>query len=117
VVCDGFTGNVMLKLSEGLARMMRDMIRDAAHTGPRASVGGLLLRPALGRQFAKLDWRETGGSLLMGLNGVALIGHGRSDARAIRSAIRTACQVAATQPTEAIAEGMAKLGELAKVEN
>jgi glycerol-3-phosphate acyltransferase PlsX len=112
VVCDGFTGNVVLKLSEGLARMIRDMISEAAHSGPRAAVGGLLLRPALTQQFARIDWRETGGSLLMGLKGVALIGHGRSDARAIRSAIRTARQIAASKPAEVIAEGMAKLGDL-----
>lgn len=117
VVCDGFTGNVALKLSEGLARMIRDMIRDAAYSNTRAKIGGALLKPALEQQFARIDWRETGGSLLLGLKGVALIGHGRSDARAIRSAIRTARQIAAARPAEAIAEGMAKLGELAKVEN
>ncbi|HEU5369891.1 MAG TPA: phosphate--acyl-ACP acyltransferase, partial [Ktedonobacterales bacterium] len=116
VVCDGYTGNVVLKLSEGLARMIRDMIRDAAYSGTRAKIGGALLKPALEQQFAAIDWRETGGSLLMGLKGVALIGHGRSDARAIRSAVRTARQIAAAQPAEVIAESMAKLGSLAKVE-
>ncbi len=116
VVCDGFTGNVALKLSEGLARMIRDMLRDAAYSSTRAKIGGALLKPALERQFAAIDWRETGGSLLMGLKGVALIGHGRSDARAIRSAVRTARQIAAAQPAEVIAESMAKLGNLAKVE-
>ncbi len=116
VVCDGFTGNVVLKLSEGLARMLREMIREAAYSGTRSKIGGALLKPALERKFAALDWRETGGSLLMGLRGVALIGHGRSDARAIRSAIRTARQIAAAKPTEVIAEGMAKLGGLAEVE-
>ena len=116
VVCDGYTGNVVLKLSEGLARMIRDMIRDAAYSSTRAKIGGVLLKPALERQFAAIDWRETGGSLLIGLKGIALIGHGRSDARAVRSAIRTARQIAASHPTEAIAEGMAKLGELTRVE-
>ena len=117
VVCDGYTGNVVLKLSEGLARMIRDMIRDAAYSSTRAKIGGALLKPALEQQFAAIDWRETGGSLLIGLKGIALIGHGRSDARAVRSAIRTARQIAATHPTEAIAEGMAKLGELTRVES
>ncbi len=116
VVCDGFTGNVVLKLSEGLARMFRDLIKEAAYSGTRAKIGGALLKPALEQRFTALDWRETGGSLLMGLRGVALIGHGRSDARAIRSAIRTARQIAAAKPTDAIAEGLAKLGGLAKVE-
>ena len=116
VVCDGYTGNVVLKLSEGLARMIRDLIKEAAYTNLRSKLGGALLKPALEQQFLHLDWRETGGSLLMGLKGVALIGHGRSDARAIRSAIRTARQIAASKPTEVIAEGMSKLGALAKVE-
>ncbi|HEX6777346.1 MAG TPA: phosphate--acyl-ACP acyltransferase, partial [Ktedonobacterales bacterium] len=116
VVCDGYTGNVVLKLSEGLARMIRDLIKEAAYTNLRSKLGGALLKPALEQQFLHLDWRETGGSLLMGLKGVALIGHGRSDARAIRSAIRTARQIAASKPTDIIAEGMSKLGALAKVE-
>ena len=116
VVCDGFTGNVALKLSEGLARMIRELIREAAYSNARSKIGGMLLKPALEQQFSRLDWRETGGSLLMGLKGVALIGHGRSDARAIRSAIRTARQIAASKPTNAIAEGMTKLGVLAEVE-
>lgn len=116
VVCDGYTGNVVLKLSEGLARMIRDLIKEAAYTNLRSKLGGALLKPALEQQFLHLDWRETGGSLLMGLKGVALIGHGRSDARAIRSAIRTARQIAASKPTDVIAEGMSKLGTLAKVE-
>ncbi len=116
VVCDGFTGNIALKLSEGLARMIRDMLRDAAYTNLRSKVGGALLKPSLEGQFGKLDWRETGGSLLMGLRGAAFIGHGRSDARAIRNALRTARQIAASQPSDVIAEGMAKLGGLAKVE-
>lgn len=117
VVCDGYTGNVVLKLSEGLARMIRDLIKEAAYTNLRSKLGGALLKPALEQHFLHLDWRETGGSLLMGLKGVSLIGHGRSDARAIRSAIRTARQIAASKPTDVIAEGMSKLGTLAKVEN
>lgn len=116
VVCDGYTGNVVLKLSEGLARMIRDMIREAAYTDLRSKIGGALLKPALEAKFKSLDWRETGGSLLMGLKGVALIGHGRSDARAVRSAIKTARQIAASKPTDIIAEGIAKIGALAKVE-
>jgi len=116
VVCDGYTGNVVLKLSEGLARMILELVRDAAYTNLRSKIGGALLKPALDAKRARLDWRETGGSLLMGLRGVALIGHGRSDARAVRSAIKTARQIVASKPTEVIAEGMAKIGALAKVE-
>ncbi len=115
-VCDGYTGNVILKLSEGLARLIRGRIREAVYSDLRSKIGGALLKPALEQQFRDLDWRETGGSLLMGLKGVALIGHGRSDARAIGNAVRTARQIAASNPTEIIAEGMAKLGELVKIE-
>jgi phosphate acyltransferase len=90
VVCDGFTGNVLVKTAEGAAELLFRSIRDAIKGDPIASVGGLLVRPKLQALRARVDWRELGGWLLLGLNGVAVIAHGRSDATAIRSAIRVA---------------------------
>jgi glycerol-3-phosphate acyltransferase PlsX len=90
IVCDGFTGNVLVKTAEGAAELLFRSIRDAIRSDPIASVGGLLVRPKLQALRDRLDWRELGGWLLLGVNGVAVIGHGRSDARAIRSAIRVA---------------------------
>jgi glycerol-3-phosphate acyltransferase PlsX len=90
IVCDGFTGNVLVKTAEGAAELLFSSIRDAVGGDPLASVGGLLVRPKLRALRQRFDWRELGGWLLLGVNGVALIAHGRSDARAIRSAIRAA---------------------------
>ena len=90
IVCDGFTGNVLVKTAEGAAELLFRSIRDAIKGDPVASVGGMLLRPKLQALRRRVDWRELGGWLLVGVNGVAVIAHGRSDARAIRSAIRVA---------------------------
>ncbi|HVH65912.1 MAG TPA: phosphate acyltransferase PlsX [Candidatus Acidoferrum sp.] len=90
IVCDGFTGNVLVKTAEGAAELLFRSIRDAIKGDPIASVGGLLVRPKLQSLRQRVDWRELGGWLLLGVNGVTVIAHGRSDARAIRSAIRVA---------------------------
>ncbi len=90
VVCDGFTGNVLVKTAEGAAELLFRSIREALTSNPLAAAGAVLVRPSLQALRAKYDWRELGGWLLLGVNGVAIIAHGRSDARAIRSAIRAA---------------------------
>lgn len=90
IVCDGFTGNVLVKTAEGAAELLFRSIRDAIKGDPIASVGGLLVRPKLQALRRRVDWRELGGWLLLGVNGVTVIAHGRSDARAIRSAIKVA---------------------------
>ena len=90
IVCDGFTGNVLVKTAEGAAELLFRSIRDAIKGDPIASVGGLLVRPKLQGLRKRVDWRELGGWLLLGVNGVTVIAHGRSDARAIRSAIKVA---------------------------
>jgi glycerol-3-phosphate acyltransferase PlsX len=90
IVCDGFTGNVLVKTAEGAAELLFRSIRDAIQGDPIATVGGLLVRPRLQALRNRMDWRELGGWLLLGVNGVTVIAHGRSDARAIRSAIRVA---------------------------
>ena len=90
IVCDGFTGNVLVKTAEGAAELLFRSIRDAIQGDPIAAVGGFLVRPKLQALRNRMDWRELGGWLLLGVNGVTVIAHGRSDARAIRSAIRVA---------------------------
>jgi glycerol-3-phosphate acyltransferase PlsX len=97
IVCDGFTGNVLVKTAEGAAEFLFRSIRDAIKSDPVASVGGLLVRPKLQQLRQRVDWRELGGWLLLGVNGVTVIAHGRSDARAIRSAVRVARDAAQGQ--------------------
>jgi glycerol-3-phosphate acyltransferase PlsX len=116
IVCDGFTGNVLVKTAEGVAELLFRAIRDAIKGDPVASVGGLLVRPKLQALRQKYDWRELGGWLLLGVNGVAVIAHGRSDAHAIRSAIRVAREAVDRQvvPTFASAFATATVGGKAK---
>jgi glycerol-3-phosphate acyltransferase PlsX len=86
-VTDGFTGNLVMKTAEAIAAYMSDLIRDELTSGPRTIVGGLLARPALSRVRRRLDPNEVGGAPLLGLNGVVIVGHGRSNAYAIKQAI------------------------------
>jgi glycerol-3-phosphate acyltransferase PlsX len=117
VVTDGFTGNVSLKLMEGTAKAVTGAIRDAALSNPLASLGGLLMRPALGGLRRELHPDTTGGAILLGLRGIAVVGHGSSGADGIANAIRLAARCAevdAVGRTAALLrEGGAGRGELA----
>ena len=92
VVCDGFVGNVVLKVAEGFAKMFAIELRAALTRNLRAKLGALLLRPSLMGFRKRLDYTEYGGALLLGVNGVCVICHGSSDHRSIYSAIRIAKQ-------------------------
>ncbi len=90
-VTDGFVGNVMLKTSEAVAKLIIDKIKHAIKNGgPLAMIGGLLVKPALTQIKRLLDPAEEGAAPLLGVNGLVFIGHGRSDAFAIKNAIRVA---------------------------
>jgi phosphate acyltransferase len=94
VVTDGFTGNVALKLMEGTASAVGGAVRDAARSNPLAGLGGLLLRPALGGLRRELHPDTTGGAILLGLRGIAVVGHGGSGAEGIANALRLAARCA-----------------------
>ena len=100
VVADGYTGNVALKLTEGVASMLLGMIRTELTANVLTRLLAAGLRSAFGRVRARLDYREVGGAPLLGVEGVVVIAHGRSDARAIENAIR-ACKEAADGGTVA----------------
>lgn len=90
-VTDGFTGNVLLKSSEAVAKLLVDKIKEAIqHGGPLALLGGLLIKPAMGSVKKMMDPAEEGAAPLLGVNGLVFIGHGRSDAIAIKNAVRVA---------------------------
>jgi len=90
-VTDGFTGNVMLKSSEAVAKLIVDKIREIIKNGNLATkIGGLLVKPALGQIKKILDPSEQGAAPLLGVNGLVFIGHGRSDAFAMKNAVRVA---------------------------
>lgn len=89
-VTDGFTGNVLLKSSEAVARLLIDTLREELMSSTRTKVGALLAKPAFGKIRSMMDPGEVGAAPLLGINGLVFIGHGRSDARALVSAIGTA---------------------------
>ncbi len=90
-VTDGFVGNVMLKTSEAVAKLIVDKIKSAIKSGgPLALIGGALVKPALTQIKKLLDPSEEGAAPLLGVNGLVFIGHGRSDAFAIKNAVRVA---------------------------
>jgi glycerol-3-phosphate acyltransferase PlsX len=90
VVTDGFTGNVALKAIEGTAKVVVGAIRDAVRSSPVSAAGGLLIRRRVGRLRDELDPNTTGGAILLGLRGVAVIAHGGSSADVIANAVRLA---------------------------
>lgn len=90
VVCDGFVGNVVLKVSEGLAEAMSLMLREELSSRLLSRLGYLLVRPALKAFRKKIDYAEYGGAPLLGIQGTAMICHGSSSPRAIMNAIKMA---------------------------
>jgi phosphate acyltransferase len=92
VIADGFVGNVALKMAEAAVDLIFGALRQEIPRGLSGKLGGLLIRPGVKRIRGRMDWREHGGAPVLGVNGVAVVAHGRSDALAIRSAIRTAAQ-------------------------
>jgi glycerol-3-phosphate acyltransferase PlsX len=90
IVCDGFTGNIALKVGEGLVEAVERALRDEFSRTVRSRFGYLLSAPALGQFRRRVDNAEYGGAPLLGIDGWCLIGHGRSSPRAVRNAIRLA---------------------------
>ncbi len=111
VVCDGFVGNVVLKLSEGLSEALLDMIRVEMTRSLPNKLAAAVLRSDLRNMGKRIDYAEYGGFPLLGINGAAIIAHGRSNAKAIKNALRVARQTAEAGVAPAIAEVLAKLGK------
>ncbi len=90
IVMDGFTGNIVVKLAEGLVQLLFEQMRVAARSSWRSKIGGALLLPALRGVRARLDYRRYGAVPLLGVDGAVFVGHGRSDDAAVASAVRAA---------------------------
>ena len=116
-VTDGFSGNIMLKSSEAVAKLIIDKIKEAIKNGgPLAMLGGLLVKPALGKIKKMLDPSEEGAAPLLGVNGLVFIGHGRSDEIAIKNAIRVAKNAAESGVLEAMKSGIQESMSVSKAE-
>lgn len=109
IVTDGFTGNIFLKGAEGVAWMIRNILEREIKRRPLARLGALLAQDALRALRTKLDYREYGGGPLLGVNGVVIGAHGRSDPYAIRNAIRVAKQATQNDIVRAIESGLSEL--------
>ncbi|MFN2114795.1 MAG: phosphate acyltransferase PlsX [Anaerolineae bacterium] len=107
-VLDGFTGNVLLKFAEGAGILVQGILRDSLASDPLGVIGALLLRGSLTRARSQMDYRSTGGAVLLGVRGVVVIGHGRSDAEAIKTAVEVAARGVDNGLVEAIREGVAE---------
>ena len=108
VVCDGFTGNIALKLMEGTIKTLLDSLRAEISSTPRGKLGGLLIRPSARRLRQRLDPETYGGAYLLGLRGLAVIAHGNSSRTAIANAIRLAARGAAGRVVERLSERLAE---------
>ncbi|MCB2186386.1 MAG: phosphate acyltransferase PlsX [Deltaproteobacteria bacterium] len=112
VVCDGFVGNVCLKLSEGLAQALEHLFRERIKTSVLGQMGALLLKPLLKDLALQMDYATYGGAPLLGINGAAFICHGASSSRAIASALKTAAHSVEGELTRHLREGMAQYRDL-----
>jgi glycerol-3-phosphate acyltransferase PlsX len=104
IVCDGFTGNVALKVSEGLVDMFKKLLRESLEATISGKIGYALSKNAIGSFRKRLDHSEYGGAPLLGVRGGCIIGHGSSNANAIKNAIRVAAEFAAGKVNQRIEE-------------
>jgi len=111
IVCDGMAGNIALKVSEGVAEMTGKLIKDAINNDFFAKIGGIFIRRAMNKFRRVVDYAEYGGAPLLGVNGVVIIGHGRSSGYAVKNAIRAAIQELSRGLIESI---KGKLNEVCK---
>lgn len=108
-VTDGFTGNVLLKTSEAVAKLLMDKIKEAImNGGPIVKVGGLLVKPALLGIRKLMDPSDHGAAPLLGVNGLVFIGHGRSDAIAIKNAVRVAKEAVEARVLDSLRDAIQK---------
>lgn len=106
IICDGFVGNVALKVSESVVEAMQVFLKRHLLSNPLGKLGLIFLKPSLMRFKKELDYAEYGGAPLLGVNGVVIIGHGRSNLRAIKNAIRVAKEEVERKVNEKILEAI-----------
>jgi glycerol-3-phosphate acyltransferase PlsX len=106
IVTDGFTGNVMLKVGEGVGELIVRAVKTAMAQRPYLKPVALLLKPTLRSAFKAVDYSEYGGAPLLGVNGNVIIAHGRSDAKAIKNALSNAKRVVEQDIVNAIHKGI-----------
>jgi glycerol-3-phosphate acyltransferase PlsX len=114
IVCDGFIGNVALKVSEGLVDVIKSMLQQSLDATIAGKIGYVLSRAAYSNFKKRLDYSEYGGAPLLGVHGVCIICHGRSNANAIKNAIRVAVQFSSGQINQRIENELQRWSETAR---
>ncbi|MEW6009035.1 MAG: phosphate acyltransferase PlsX [Candidatus Omnitrophota bacterium] len=109
-VCDGFVGNISLKVMEAASEVIGEFLKRELKANPLAKIGLIFVKSSLMRFKKKLDYSEYGGAPLLGVDGVVIIGHGRSNAKAIKNAIRVAKEEVERNVNEKIVQRINKLG-------
>ena len=109
IVADGFVGNVALKISEGVANLVRTVLKESLKATITSQVGAMLSRSAFSDFKKRIDHTEYGGAPLLGIKGVCIITHGSSNANAIKNAVRVAAEFAERRINESIERGLAQL--------
>lgn len=112
IVCDGFIGNVALKVSEGLVEVVGQLLRESMKASVSGKIGYLLARSAFAEFKKRVDYSEFGGAPLLGVKGSTIICHGRSNANAIKNAVRVAAEFAQSNLNQRLERGLAQ-GQLA----
>jgi glycerol-3-phosphate acyltransferase PlsX len=117
IVCDGFIGNIVLKVSEGLAETILKMLKIEIANVTTGKLGYLMIKPAIRNFKKRTDYSEYGGAPLLGINGTCIISHGRSSAKAIKNAIRVAAEMSKTKVHEIISNTLKVKGQKFKVKS
>jgi phosphate acyltransferase len=112
IVMDGFVGNVLIKFAEGVSSSVVSIIRSEIRSNPLTALLGAGLIPTFRRVRQRMDYAEWGGAPLLGVNGVCVIGHGRSNPRAVRNAVRAAHNAVEQNVIQRIQSGLADIGPL-----
>jgi glycerol-3-phosphate acyltransferase PlsX len=111
IVCDGFTGNVTLKISEGLVDTVEGLLHEELSATFGTRVGYLLSRKAFRRFRRRVDYSEFGGAPLLGLNGLCIVGHGRSSPKAVRNAVHMAARFAERRLVSTLGQQIAHVAQ------
>ncbi len=116
ILCDGFIGNIALKVSEGLAEAILKMLKQEITSGSAGRLGYLMLKPAFRNFKKRTDYDEYGGAPLLGINGACIISHGRSTSKAIKNALRVAADYARKRVFEEISRAIETSSPVASVD-
>lgn len=108
IVCDGFVGNIVLKFAEGLGKAIFDIMKAGMKGRIIAKLGALAMMPVFKDLKGRMDYTEYGGAPLLGINGVSIIGHGRSNSKAVRNAIRVAIESVTNNIVGSIRESISR---------